>query len=202
MRGRVDPARTAPARDPEACAQRPAHAAGAGARGARRGRRVRRLPGHDRQPEQLVRRRLGRDRRQRRGRGHLQRLEPAARQLRREVHQGDLHRHARLDGQALPQRLHGRHGARDLHRPQHHQGDRQPVRLQRLLRQHLGLRGTLAALGTTFAGGIALTDQGGSAVWDQNDAVTYKVRATLQNNPSAQGLSTGTHSFIWEGRNN
>jgi hypothetical protein len=62
--------------------------------------------------------------------------------------------------------------------------------------------GALGALGTSFAGGVALTDQGGSAVWDQNDAVTYKVQATLQNNPSAQGLSTGTHSFIWEAQNN
>ena len=61
--------------------------------------------------------------------------------------------------------------------------------------------GTLAALGTSFGTGTALTNGSGSATWSQNDAVTYKVRATLQNNNAAQGLVTGTHSFTWEAQN-
>lgn len=62
--------------------------------------------------------------------------------------------------------------------------------------------GTLNALGTTFAAGVSLTNPTGGAAWAQNDAVTYKVRATLQDNSSAQGLVTGTHSFVWEAQNN
>ena len=61
--------------------------------------------------------------------------------------------------------------------------------------------GTLSALGTTFAAGVALTNPSGNANWSQNDAVTYKVRATLQDNNSAKGLATGTHSFTWEAQN-
>jgi hypothetical protein len=65
--------------------------------------------------------------------------------------------------------------------------------------------GTLTALSApNFTNGIALTDQTGSAVWDNADAVTYKIQATLQAaTPSAsQGLTTGTHSFTWEAQNN
>jgi hypothetical protein len=65
--------------------------------------------------------------------------------------------------------------------------------------------GTLTALGATnFTNGIALTDQTGSAVWNNGDAVTYKIQATLQSGTpsSAQGLTTGTHSFTWEAQNN
>jgi hypothetical protein len=61
--------------------------------------------------------------------------------------------------------------------------------------------GTLSALGTSFGTGVSLTNAGGSATWNQNDAVTYKVRATLQNNNAAHGLVTGTHSFTWEAQN-
>ena len=64
--------------------------------------------------------------------------------------------------------------------------------------------GTLAAIGTSFTDGAAVTleDAAGGAVWDQNDAVDYKVTATLQDNNSGNGLVTGTHSFTWEARNN
>jgi hypothetical protein len=61
---------------------------------------------------------------------------------------------------------------------------------------------TLANLGTGYAGGVTLEDSGGSANWDQNDAVDYKVTATLLDNNSGNGLITGTHSFTWEARNN
>jgi camelysin-like metallo-endopeptidase len=62
--------------------------------------------------------------------------------------------------------------------------------------------GTLNALGSTFAGGVALTNASGQASWSQNDAVTYKVRATLQDNNAAQGLATGTHSLVFESQSN
>lgn len=55
---------------------------------------------------------------------------------------------------------------------------------------------------TTFAGGISLTNAGGSAAWSNGDAVTYKFSAQVQSNNAAAGLSTGTHSFIWEADNN
>jgi hypothetical protein len=58
--------------------------------------------------------------------------------------------------------------------------------------------------GTSFANGIALTNQTGSATWSANDAVTYRITGTLQAAaPSTvQGLTTGTHSFVWEAQNN
>jgi hypothetical protein len=57
---------------------------------------------------------------------------------------------------------------------------------------------------TSWSNGIALTNASGSSTWSQNDAVTYKVQATLQSSaPSTdQGLTTGTHSFTWEAQNN
>jgi len=61
--------------------------------------------------------------------------------------------------------------------------------------------GTLSALGTSFGTGVSLSNASASTTWSQNDAVTYKVRATLQNNNSAQGLVTGTHAFTWEAQN-
>ncbi len=65
--------------------------------------------------------------------------------------------------------------------------------------------GTLSAFSaTSWSNGMALTNASGSATWSQNDAVTYKIQATLQSSaPStAQGLTTGTHSFTWEAQNN
>jgi hypothetical protein len=61
--------------------------------------------------------------------------------------------------------------------------------------------GTLAAFPSSYATGQSLTNASGSATWSQNDAVTYRITAQLQNNTAAQGLGTGTHSFNWEARN-
>jgi hypothetical protein len=60
----------------------------------------------------------------------------------------------------------------------------------------------LSTFATDWTGGLALTDQGGSAVWNNTDAVTYKFSAAVDSDPAAEGLSTGTHSFIWEAQNN
>jgi predicted ribosomally synthesized peptide with SipW-like signal peptide len=61
---------------------------------------------------------------------------------------------------------------------------------------------TLTALGSTFAGGVSLTNASSQASWSQNDAVTYRVRATLQDDNAAQGLATGTHSLVFESQSN
>jgi hypothetical protein len=57
---------------------------------------------------------------------------------------------------------------------------------------------------TTFGTGITLNDQSGSATWSNGDAVTYRITATFQASApnSAQGKTTGTHSFTWEAQNN
>jgi hypothetical protein len=64
--------------------------------------------------------------------------------------------------------------------------------------------GTLGALGTAFtdAAAVVLEDAAGGAVWDENDAVDYKVTATLLDDNNGNGLVTGTHAFVWEARNN
>jgi hypothetical protein len=62
--------------------------------------------------------------------------------------------------------------------------------------------GLLSSFATDWTSGIALTNAGGSSTWAQNDAVTYKFSASVANDNNALGLSTGTHSFIWEARNN
>lgn len=37
--------------------------------------------------------------------------------------------------------------------------------------------------------------------WQTNDAVTYRFRVNVQDDNSAQGATTGTHSFTWEAQN-
>ena len=62
--------------------------------------------------------------------------------------------------------------------------------------------GELKDFPSSYGGGLSLTNGSGSASWSQNDAVTYRVRAMLQDDNNAQGLTAGTHSFSWEARNN
>lgn len=62
--------------------------------------------------------------------------------------------------------------------------------------------GLLSAFGTDWTTGTALTNAGGSSGWGQNDAVTYKFSAQVADDNNARALSTGTHSFSWEARNN
>ncbi|MBN8867035.1 MAG: hypothetical protein J0H98_05740 [Solirubrobacterales bacterium] len=62
--------------------------------------------------------------------------------------------------------------------------------------------GTLQTFGTDYtdyASGIALTNPSGATSWANGDAVVYRFRATLSASApnSAQGASTGTHSFTW-----
>lgn len=62
--------------------------------------------------------------------------------------------------------------------------------------------GTLGAFGTSFAGGIALAGGSGASAWARNDAVTYRFSVQLRDEAAANGLVSGTHSFIWEAQNN
>jgi hypothetical protein len=54
----------------------------------------------------------------------------------------------------------------------------------------------------THASGID-TDQVGGADWSGGDSLVFRVEATLQSGTpdTAQGSTTGSHSFIWEARN-
>jgi hypothetical protein len=64
--------------------------------------------------------------------------------------------------------------------------------------------GTLSAFSaTSWSNGISLTNASNSATWSTNDAVTYRITATLQSGAAStnQGLTTGTHSFTWEAQN-
>ncbi len=62
--------------------------------------------------------------------------------------------------------------------------------------------GLLSAFATDYNSGLALTNGSGGAAWSNTDAVTYKFSASVADDNNAIGLSTGTHSFIWEARNN
>jgi hypothetical protein len=65
--------------------------------------------------------------------------------------------------------------------------------------------GSLQNFGTTknsYANGVA--DYPGSGTkWTANESVVYQVTATLQSSApdTAQGLTTGSHTFTWEARN-
>lgn len=64
--------------------------------------------------------------------------------------------------------------------------------------------GTLKAFAdtyTSFATGLADNPGAIATKWVTNDAVVYKFTLTLQDNNSANGGSTGTHSFTWEAQN-
>lgn len=56
---------------------------------------------------------------------------------------------------------------------------------------------------TGYASGIATTP-GATANWDSGASRVYRIDATLQSNApdSVQGASTGSHSFVWEARDN
>ena len=37
--------------------------------------------------------------------------------------------------------------------------------------------------------------------WDQNETLVYRVTVSIDNDPNAEGLSTGVHSLLWEAQN-
>ena len=65
--------------------------------------------------------------------------------------------------------------------------------------------GTLQNFGSTknsYANGV-VDNPGSGTKWATNEAVVYQVTATLQSSApdTAQGLTTGSHTFTWEARN-
>lgn len=64
--------------------------------------------------------------------------------------------------------------------------------------------GTLATFRDTknsYTNGVVDYPGTTATKWVLNDAVYYKISYTVQDNNSAQGLTTGTHDFTWEARN-
>ena len=37
--------------------------------------------------------------------------------------------------------------------------------------------------------------------WDQNEKLVYRVTVSIDNDPNAEGLNTGTHTLRWEAQN-
>jgi hypothetical protein len=60
--------------------------------------------------------------------------------------------------------------------------------------------GNLSGFPSTYGGGVVDPTSGSPATWSTSDAHSYKFAVSLQNNASAQGLSS-TASFTWEARN-
>jgi hypothetical protein len=64
--------------------------------------------------------------------------------------------------------------------------------------------GTLDTFATTYAGGY--DGKAGGAAWNQNDTVDYRFTITVVDdttpNAHTSALTTGSHAFVWEARNN
>ena len=58
----------------------------------------------------------------------------------------------------------------------------------------------LPGFATTYAGGYAATP-GVDGDWDQNEKLVYRVTVSIDNDPLAEGLNTGTHTLRWEAQN-
>lgn len=68
--------------------------------------------------------------------------------------------------------------------------------------------GTLSAWATahnSWANGLSVLPSISATKWATNDAVVYKITATLADDNNANGvtssMSTGAHSFVWEAQN-
>jgi len=62
--------------------------------------------------------------------------------------------------------------------------------------------GTLASFPTSYASGILDSGPGSNTKWVTSDSVVYRFTLTVQSSApdSAQGATTGAHSFVWEAR--
>ena len=58
----------------------------------------------------------------------------------------------------------------------------------------------LTGFATTYATGFAATP-GVDGDWDQNEKLVYRVTVSIDNDPLAEGLNTGTHTLRWEAQN-
>jgi hypothetical protein len=64
--------------------------------------------------------------------------------------------------------------------------------------------GNLGSFPTTYAGGV--TGKASGAAWATNDSIDYRFTISVNDDTTANAhtsaISTGTHSFTWEARNN
>jgi hypothetical protein len=58
----------------------------------------------------------------------------------------------------------------------------------------------LSGFATSYAGGYAATP-GVDGDWDQNETLVYRVTVSIDDDPNAEGLSTGAHALRWEAQN-
>jgi hypothetical protein len=58
----------------------------------------------------------------------------------------------------------------------------------------------LPGFATDYTGGYAATP-GVDGDWDLNETLVYRVTVSIDNDPLAEGLNTGTHTLRWEARN-
>jgi hypothetical protein len=58
----------------------------------------------------------------------------------------------------------------------------------------------LVGFATDYTGGYAATP-GVDGDWDNNETLVYRVTVSIDNDPNAEGLNTGTHTLRWEARN-
>ena len=58
----------------------------------------------------------------------------------------------------------------------------------------------LPSFATDYTGGYAATP-GVDGDWDLNETLVYRVTVSIDNDPLAEGLNTGTHTLRWEARN-
>ena len=61
----------------------------------------------------------------------------------------------------------------------------------------------IASFPTSYATGVLDSGPGSNTKWVTGDAIVYRFTLTLQSTApdSAQGTTTGPHSFVWEARN-
>jgi hypothetical protein len=58
----------------------------------------------------------------------------------------------------------------------------------------------LPGFATDYTGGYAATP-GVDGDWDLNETLVYRVTVSIDNDPLAEGLNTGTHTLRWEAQN-
>ncbi len=60
--------------------------------------------------------------------------------------------------------------------------------------------GDLPGFATDYANGYPATP-GVDGDWDLNETLVYRVTVSIDDNPAAEGLSTGAHALRWEAQN-
>ena len=158
----------------------------AAAGGLDRIRRFLRVLGDHRQPEQLVRRRLGDDQRQRLGRVPLQRSQQRARRFRRALHHGHLQRCSPPRSSSTAAGSRAGPGSTPISISRSRRGTGTAGDCSDFSGSTSVYAGTLGAFPTTFGGGLTPTDQGGAP------AGTRTTRSRTRSGPRFRTTTTPT----------